>query len=71
MKIGDTVQYRAEWLRNVGIYMGDLPRAKGRVVKLTEYGKTTTIADVEWDLPGIPTRVNTANLHKVGTPEAV
>ncbi len=63
-KIGDIVQYSAAWLRNTGQYTGDVPRAKGKIVGI-ERTPSYTIAEIEWDLPDIPTRVNVANLEKV------
>lgn len=62
--VGDTVQYSADWLRSVGAYTGELPRVKGKVTSITDYG-STKVATIDWGNPEIPERVNVANLTKV------
>jgi len=65
--VGDRVQYRAEFLRSTGMYTGDVPRAKGIVTALTPFGGAgNALATIEWDIPGIPERVLTPNLKRVG-----
>jgi len=66
IQVGDKVQYKAAFLRSIGVYTGDLPRAKGIVTEVSSYG----VATMEWDLPGIPERVNVHNLKTVGSWEA-
>jgi hypothetical protein len=65
--VGDWVQYRAAFLRSTGMYTGDVPRAKGIVTALTPFGGAgNALATIEWDIPGIPERVLTPNLKRVG-----
>jgi len=58
------VRYKAEFLRSTGIYTGNIPRAKGIILEFIDLGQTT-LALVEWDKPGIPTKVNLKNLEVV------
>ena len=64
IQVGDTVRYSRQWLQSTGTFTGDLPRAKGVVTAIKDYG-STKIATIEWDKPEIPERVNVANLSKV------
>jgi hypothetical protein len=49
------------------MYTGDVPRAKGIVTALTPFGGAgNALATIEWDIPGIPERVLTPNLKRVG-----
>ncbi|MDZ4858036.1 MAG: hypothetical protein SGI88_03565 [Candidatus Hydrogenedentes bacterium] len=61
---GDQVAYSAAWLRSTGQYTGDVPFARGVVKKLVPLGQTT-LAEVDWGNPDIPSRVNVANLSRV------
>src|SRR5262245_51484731 len=65
IKVGDRVAYSAAFLQNTGQFAGDLPHAKGLVVGLVQLGETT-LAEIDWDTPEIPRRVNVANLCQVG-----
>jgi hypothetical protein len=65
IKVGDRVAYSAAFLRSTGQYAGDVPHAKGEVRALVSLGETT-LAEIEWDKPGLPGRVNVANLCHVG-----
>jgi hypothetical protein len=65
--VGDRVQYRAAFLRSTGMYTGDVPRAKGIVTALTPFGGAgNALATIAWDIPGIPERVLTPNLKRIG-----
>lgn len=61
INVGDRVAYCAAFLRSTGQYAGDVPHAKGEVKALVPLGETT-LAEIEWDHPDLPTRVNVANL---------
>jgi hypothetical protein len=65
IKIGDRVAYSAAFLQSTGQYAGDAPHAKGEVKALVPLGETT-LAEIEWDHPDLPERVNVANLCLVG-----
>jgi hypothetical protein len=65
IKIGDRVAYSAAFLQSTGQYAGDAPHAKGIVVALTQLGEST-LAQIEWDTPDLPGKVNVANLCQVG-----
>ena len=64
INVGDTVRYSRDWLQSTGTFTGDLPRAKGVVTAIRDYG-STKIATVDWGNEDIPERVNVANLSKV------
>lgn len=65
IKVGDRVAYSAAFLRSTGQYAGDAPHAKGEVKALVPLGDTV-LAEIEWDHPALPNRVNVANLCLVG-----
>lgn len=65
IKVGDRVAYRAAFLRSTGQYAGDAPHAQGEVKALVPLGETT-LAEIAWDHPDLPKRVNVANLCQVG-----
>lgn len=62
--MGDTVAYRADFLRSIGCYTGDMPQARGVVTDLVPLGETT-LAKIEWDLEDLPEKVNVKNLSRV------
>lgn len=62
IQVGDTVAYGRHFLRSIGAYTGDMPRAKGKVIDLVQVGKEVILAEIEWDLPDLPTWVNVKNL---------
>lgn len=61
---GCTVAYSAAFLRSIGCFSGDMPQARGKVSDLRKMGETT-LAEVEWDIEGMPKRVNVKNLVRV------
>jgi hypothetical protein len=65
IEVGDQVAYSAAFLRSTGQIAGDAPHAKGEVIALIPLG-STTLAEIEWDTPDLPTKVNVANLCHVG-----
>ena len=64
ISVGDQVRYSRNWLQLTSTFTGDLPRAKGTVTAIKDYG-STKIATIEWDKPDLPEKVNVANLSKV------
>ena len=62
VKVGDVVAYSRTFLQSISCYTGDMPRARGKVTALKPVGTETTLAEIDWDLPDLPTRVNVANL---------
>jgi hypothetical protein len=67
LKVGDIVAYRRQFLQSVSCFTGDIPRAKGKITALVPVGKELTLAEIEWDLPDLPTRVNVKNLCRVNS----
>jgi hypothetical protein len=66
---GDRVAYTPAWLRSTGTYSGDLPQAKGKVLGLQVISPDVTLAEIEWDRPDLPARVNVRNLCRVNSRE--
>ena len=64
IKVGDKVAYSKAFLQSTGSYTGDIPHARGEVTALIPIGETT-LAEIEWDRPDMPARVNVKNLVTV------
>jgi hypothetical protein len=62
LQVGDTVAYSKQFLQSTGSFTGDLPRARGKITALIPVGKEVTLAEIDWNLPDIPARVNVKNL---------
>ena len=60
---GDRVRYRAAFLRSCGMYTGDVPFARGTVTELITLSGDCVLAQIDWDTPDVPVRVNVANLE--------
>ena len=65
IKVGDRVAYSKTFLQSTGQYAGDVPHARGTVTALKPLGTETTLAEIEWDKPNLPARVNVKNLITV------
>ena len=65
IQVGDTVAYSKAFLQSTGQFTGDAPHARGKVTALKELGKDVTLADIDWDKPDLPGRVNVKNLTTV------
>ena len=65
IKVGDTVGYSKQFLQSTGQYTGDVPLARGKVTALHPIGSDVTLAEIDWDRPDIPPRVNVKNLSTV------
>ncbi len=63
--IGDLVRYRAEFLRSIGCYTGDMCFARGMVTALKPFGDAVVLASVDWDKDDIPSKVITHNLELI------
>ena len=64
IEAGDTVAYSKQWLRSTGQMTGDAPFARGQVTGLVSLG-SLVLAEIAWDKPDLPTRVNVKNLSRV------
>ena len=64
IKVGDRVCYSRTFLQSTGQYTGDTPQGRGVVTALVPLGGTT-LAEIEWNIPDLPGRVNVANLSRV------
>jgi hypothetical protein len=62
IQIGDVVGYSKAFLQSTGQYTGDALFARGKVTALHSLGAETLLAEIEWDTPDLPTRVNIKNL---------
>ncbi len=62
IQVGDTVAYSKSFLQSTGQYTGDVPHARGKVTALVPVGKDLTLAEIAWDKPDLPARVNVKNL---------
>ena len=58
---GDTVAYSRTWLQSTGQLTGHTPFARGRVKSLIPLG-SLILAEIEWNTPDLPQRVNVKNL---------
>jgi hypothetical protein len=65
IKVGDVVGYSKAFLQSTGQYTGDAPFARGKVTALHPLGTETILAEIEWDKPDLPDRVNVKNLSTV------
>jgi len=64
VSVGDKVCYSRQFLQSTGQQTGDVPFARGKVTALVKLGETM-LAEIEWNQPDLPTRVNVANLSRV------
>jgi len=62
IQVGDIVGYSKAFLQSTGQYTGDAPFARGKVTSLHPLGTETILAEIEWDKPDLPSRVNVRNL---------
>ena len=63
--MGDTVAYSKAFLQSIFCYSGDIPFARGKVTALVPIGGETILAEITWNLPDLPARVNVKNLCTV------
>jgi hypothetical protein len=62
INVGDTVAYSKTFLQSTGQYTGNVPHARGKVLALHQLSPETTLAEIEWEKPDLPSRVNVKNL---------
>lgn len=63
--VGDVVGYSKHFLQSAGQYTGDVPFARGKVTALLQLGSETMLAEIDWDKPDLPPRVNIKNLSTI------
>lgn len=63
--IGDTVAYSDSFLDRNSRYPNNMLAARGQVTALHYLDKGIILADVQWDKPGLPKRVNAKNLTRL------
>jgi hypothetical protein len=63
--LGDKVQYTAKFLRDIGVFSGDMAHATGTVVRTKTFSGCLHYAIVEWDRPDMPTMIRSKNLKRV------
>ena len=66
IQVGDTVVYTKSFLNRQNQYPSEMPVARGKVNALHTLDEGAILADIEWDKPGLPKRVNVKNLCCVG-----
>ena len=64
IKVGDKVAYSKTFLKSTGSFAGDIPHARGQVTALVSLDEVT-LAEIDWDKPDMPERVNVKNLVTV------
>lgn len=67
IQVGDTVVYSDAFIDRHSGYPNDLKWAEGRVRALHNLKGGIVLADIDWNKPGLPKRVNVKNLTKVPT----
>jgi hypothetical protein len=65
IQVGDTVGYSKQFLQSTGQYTGEVPFARGKVTSLLTIGDSATLAEIDWDKPDLPPRVNVKNLSTI------
>ena len=62
IQVGDTVAYSSTFVDRQHLCPSDLPSARGKVKILRRLDSGVILADIEWDVHGLPKRVNIKNL---------
>jgi hypothetical protein len=68
IQVGDTVAYTATFIERHGPHLKDAQAAQGQVTALHNLESGGTLADIDWNKPGLPKRVNVKKLLKPLTP---
>jgi hypothetical protein len=68
IEIGDTIAYTRAFVDRHSRYPNALPAARGTVKALHRLQNGSILADIEWNKPHLPKRVNIKNLMKVNPP---
>ena len=69
--MGDTVAYSQNFIARQHRYPDNMPSARGKVNVLHRLDTGIIMADIEWNEPGLPKRVNTKNLVKAKAADSV
>ena len=64
IQVGDTVAYSVSFIGRQHVCPSDLPFARGKVKALHRLDSGVILADIEWDIRGMPKRVNIKNVTK-------
>jgi hypothetical protein len=65
IQIGDTVACGQTFIERHGRYSGSMTYARGKVNALHRVAGGIILADIDWNPPGLPKRVDVKNLIKV------
>lgn len=65
IKVGDIVGYSKAFLQSTGQLTGDAPFARGKVLDIQPLGADILLAEIEWDKPDLPNRVNVKSLSTI------
>jgi hypothetical protein len=68
INVGDTVAYSERFLDRHSHYFSAMPSAQGTVNALHCLDGGIILADIEWNKPGLPKRVNVNNLTRAQAP---
>ena len=64
IQVGDIVAYSSTFVDRQHLCATDLPSARGKVKVVRRLDSGVILADIEWDVHGLPKRVNIKNLTK-------
>jgi len=70
IQVGDTVTYSRTFIDRHSRYPNDMQSAQGKVRALHKLQSGIGLADIDWNKPGLPKRVNTKNLTNMIKPSA-
>ena len=70
LNVGDKVKYSRDFLRSTGMLTGVIPVARGEIVSLEDFGEGKLVT-IDWNFIGVPKKVLSCNLVKVGEVEIV
>jgi hypothetical protein len=62
---GDEVAFCESYLERIGQDYPNVKRARGKVTALISVHQELVLADIEWDKPYLPKRVDVRNLTRV------
>jgi hypothetical protein len=64
IRVGDTVAYTDSFVDRQHLCPSDLRSARGKVTALRRLDSGVILADIQWDVHGLPKRVNIKNLTR-------
>lgn len=64
VQAGDKVAYSKRFLQSIGCHIGGMASARGVVIAIVPVGEVA-LADIAWDTPDLPERVNVRNLNRI------